>query len=135
MLINDWISDVCSSDLLLGGHPALDFINTVDWRDRADAEDCLVSYAALLAWARRVGLLDAAEAKALALAADAEPEAAETALSAAVDLRETLYRLFGRKGAKPADLERLNHWLAEMPETARLGIGRASCRERVCPYV
>lgn len=105
---------------LLGGHPALDFINTVDWRDRADAEDCLVSYAALLAWAKRVGLLEPAEAKALAQAADAEPAAADAALAAAVALRETLYRLFGRKGAKPADLERLNHWLAEMPATARL---------------
>ncbi|MFC3676694.1 CGNR zinc finger domain-containing protein [Ferrovibrio xuzhouensis] len=106
---------------LLGGHPALDFINTVDWRDRADAEDCLVSYAALLAWAKRVGLLDAAEAKALAQAADAEPEAADAALSAAVDLRETLHRLLTHAG-KPAaaDLERLNHWLAEMPATARL---------------
>jgi predicted RNA-binding Zn ribbon-like protein len=105
---------------LLGGHPALDFINTVDWRDRADAEDCLVSYAALLAWARRVGLLDAAEAKVLARAAATEPAAAAAALAAAIGLRETLYRLLGRRGARPADLERLNHWLAEAPATARL---------------
>lgn len=111
---------------LLGGHPALDFINTVDWRGRgADAEDCLDSYAALLAWAKRVALLEPAEAKALAQAAAAEPDAAAAALAAAVSLRETLYRLVMAAGTgagkKPAaDLERLNHWLAEAPATARL---------------
>lgn len=109
----------------LGGHPALDFINTLDWRGRADAaEECLVSYQALLVWASRGGLLEPREAKALDGAAAAEPEAAAEALAETVALREALHRLVAAAtaGGQPAtaDLERLNHWLAATPATARL---------------
>ena len=43
---------------LLGGHPALDFVNTVDaWRDRW-GPDFLATYDDLVVWAERVGLID-----------------------------------------------------------------------------
>ena len=68
---------------LHGGHPALDFVNTLDWRDRAPedggAEECIVSFQALLAWVQRAGLVTAAEATALAAAAERNPKAASAA--------------------------------------------------------
>lgn len=113
---------------LLGGHPALDFVNTLDWRDRAPedggAEECIVSFQALLAWVQRAGLVTAAEATALAIAAERDPRAASAAAREAVVLREAIHDLViaARSGRQPppAQLERVNHWLARAPATARL---------------
>lgn len=113
---------------LLGGHPILDFVNTLDWRDR-DAEaggpvETLVSYEALLAWAQRLALLEAGEARLLAKEAQANPAAANAVLQDALALREALHRLIiaaeARQRPASADLDRLNHWLAAVPTTLRL---------------
>ena len=92
---------------LLGGHLALDFTNTVDWRLLAEPEEHLVDYAALLDWAGHVGLLDPA---------------------APSELREAAYRLFRAEAcgtAPPADdLAVLNRALLRFPrrgELVRLG--------------
>jgi predicted RNA-binding Zn ribbon-like protein len=43
---------------LIGGHPALDLVNTLDWRFRdGDAEELLESYADVLRFAEQSGLL------------------------------------------------------------------------------
>src|SRR6266511_642734 len=58
---------------LVGGHPALDLVNTLARGPASAGEvphDYLVDAAALLAWSRRAGLLDGAEAKAVAAALD-----------------------------------------------------------------
>ncbi len=57
----------------VGGHVALDLVNTVSWRlDDARATERLPDGAALARWARWVGVLDGARAEAFAreLAAD-----------------------------------------------------------------
>jgi predicted RNA-binding Zn ribbon-like protein len=109
---------------LHGGHPALDFVNTLDWRDRPAAEggpeDMLVSYRALLAAWRRLDIIGAATQAELERAALLQPAKATAVLAEALALREALYRLAqaARQGrtARPADLEVLNRCLLRYPE-------------------
>lgn len=109
---------------LHGGHPALDFVNTLDWRDRPAAEggpeDMLVSYAALLAWCRRCGIIGAATLSELERDAAASPKQADAVLNEAVGLREALYRIAQAarlgKTARSADLDALNRVLLRYPE-------------------
>src|SRR5215813_7983115 len=71
---------------IVGGNVALDLINTVAPRPAiAEATDWLDSPAALLRWARRVGLVTDAEAEAVSSAWAAEPAAAVQAWHSAVD--------------------------------------------------
>lgn len=109
---------------LLGGHPALDFVNTLDWRDRpADeggANETLLSYAALLAWCRRLGIIGSSTLAALEDLAESAPAKAEAVLAEAVALREALHRLAQSarqgKGARSNDLDVLNRCLLRYPE-------------------
>jgi predicted RNA-binding Zn ribbon-like protein len=50
---------------LIGGHPALDFLNTVKYRGKADPEDRLESIADIIEWAQIAGLLTVDEVKRL----------------------------------------------------------------------
>lgn len=78
---------------LVGGHPALDLVNTVSPRAGAGAErhDHLREPGDVLVWARRAELLDAAEAAAVEAAWTAAPAAADGALRTVLDTREALY--------------------------------------------
>ena len=78
---------------LVAGHPALDFVNTLDNRfsDRGPTE-LLGRYADLLSFARQADLLDAPQIK--ALAERRESAAATKALRSAHELREALAELF-----------------------------------------
>lgn|SRR5690606_20702852 len=104
---------------LLGGHPVLDFVNTLDWRARATSAggpvECLVSYEALLVWGERAGLLTAAERSQLETFGRAQPGRAAVALSDALVLREAIYRLLitasAGRPARPEDLQMVNRWL------------------------
>jgi predicted RNA-binding Zn ribbon-like protein len=78
----------------IGGHVALDFVNTVDWRGRPAPEDYLVDYPALLEWAGHAGLVDASEAARLRRRASDEPARAAAVLRGAIVLREGAHRLF-----------------------------------------
>src|SRR5476651_1550149 len=78
----------------IGGHAALDFVNTVDWRGRPAPEEYLVSYPALLEWAGHAGFVDASEAVQLRRRAIDEPARAAAILRAALVLREGAHRLF-----------------------------------------
>lgn len=76
----------------IGGHVALDLINTVEWRlsDERREED-LREYADAVRWARQLELISGDDAESLSNpAAQASPEAEEE-LSRIVSLRETLY--------------------------------------------
>jgi predicted RNA-binding Zn ribbon-like protein len=109
---------------LLGGHPALDFVNTLDWRARAKAdggpEEMLVSYAALLACIRRLGLIGTGTLAELERQARRRPKEAETVLAEALALREALHGLAQAmrlgKAARAADLAVLNRVLLRYPE-------------------
>ena len=98
---------------LHGGHIALDFVNTVDWRDRADAHEVLTDYPVLLRWARRVGIIsDDREFEALLEESERHPRKARDALRRAIDLREALYRIAAAIAAEAtpssADLATVN---------------------------
>lgn len=126
---------------IVGGHPALDMINTVTPRPAGtDHAEALRDPADLLIWARRAGVVDAAEADAVAATWRASPSAGTQALHATVDLREAAYAaVAGRLGVidlpDPGPvLERITlRWSAaaarsqllpaEDPVVARLAIG------------
>lgn len=113
---------------LLGGHPVLDFINTLDWRDReaqaGGPVELLVSYDALLAWTRRLNLVGAEEAEALAAEAIRDAAAANAVLEQAKVLREAVFRLLAaaKTGQDPADddLTCVNSLLAAAPATLQV---------------
>jgi len=64
----------------IGGHAALDFVNTVDWRGRPTPQEYLVGYAALVEWAGHAGLVDAPDAVQLRRRAVDEPVRAAAVL-------------------------------------------------------
>jgi predicted RNA-binding Zn ribbon-like protein len=79
---------------LVGGHPVLDLVNTVEPRAAvADRMERLTEPVDLLAWAVRAGVIDRAEADAVRAAWDASPVSATQALAAAIELREAAYTL------------------------------------------
>src|SRR5437667_12839871 len=75
---------------LRGGHPALDFVNTVETR-ASDPIELLRSYRDLLTWAARVELVDADTAAFLGRAAGGSD--ARDVLARAIDLREAAYEV------------------------------------------
>src|SRR3546814_17159380 len=105
MRISDWSSDVCSSDLLLGADLSAPLM------DRHAIERRL----ALVQWFHDDSNLRGNM---------------RGALKALPDIGRALGRVAIGRGS-PRDLGQLRAGLNE----ARLQIGRASCRERVCQYV
>jgi predicted RNA-binding Zn ribbon-like protein len=104
---------------LLGGHPALDFTNTVDWRGRAEPYEFLTDYDMVLRWAGRIGLLGTAEEAALLRRAAATPDEHAQLLETVLSLREAFYRLLVAQtrgiSARPEDLATLNDALDRFP--------------------
>ena len=99
----------------VGGHPAVDFINTVHSRFADDGREYLKSYPDLVDWNLDAGFLSRRQSAHFKQAADARPREAEKMLDAALELRESLYRLFLAvvRGKTPAgwDLAELNKLL------------------------
>ena len=79
---------------LSGGHPALDFVNTLDERPTPAPRELLPDYAALLGWCAQSGQLPAAEVRRLRAEAARRPAAGLAAVRRARALRETLFALF-----------------------------------------
>ncbi|HLL63124.1 MAG TPA: CGNR zinc finger domain-containing protein [Propionibacteriaceae bacterium] len=85
----------------IGGHVALDLLNTVEWRlDAAQRTDDFTGYAHVLAWAEQAGLITGPERMALGRLARSAERPAEQELAAFRALRETAYAaLVERDGA------------------------------------
>jgi predicted RNA-binding Zn ribbon-like protein len=103
---------------LVGGHPALDLVNTVE-RGGGERRDHLTDPPALLRWAARAGLVDDGEARAVADRWDRDPAAGLAALAAVREVREALHlALLEAIGIEPPDpgaLERLRErWVAAL---------------------
>ena len=79
---------------LLGGRLCLDFVNTVDWRGRAEPQEFLNSYKDLILWAQHVGILSRQEAKVLTQKSEKKTNEARALVEKAKRLREALYRIF-----------------------------------------
>ncbi len=106
----------------------LDFVNTAEWHASEHPIERLGTYESLVAWGRRVDLLDAAAAGALLREAKRRPAAAAVALRRAVALREIIYRILvatleGRPVVE-SDLARLNRALASSLPHLRVQAGR-----------
>jgi predicted RNA-binding Zn ribbon-like protein len=72
---------------LVGGHPAVDFVNTLGGlKDRPD-DEYLHAYGDLLVWSERTGLIGPELAGTLARTAERRPQPAAAALEAALQLR------------------------------------------------
>ncbi|WP_152536273.1 CGNR zinc finger domain-containing protein [Mesorhizobium loti] len=79
---------------LVGGSPALDFVNTVEMRSDRWGPDLLRTYEDLIEWAVRIELITGEIGANLAKAAVSKQSAAENALVAAQDPREAIYSVF-----------------------------------------
>lgn len=79
---------------LVGGHVALDLVNTVSWRlDENRRRDNLQDYGALIGWCQHVGLLDAATAHQLLAAAPGQRRPAQQTVQDVRVLREHSHTL------------------------------------------
>jgi predicted RNA-binding Zn ribbon-like protein len=115
---------------LVGGHVALDLVNTVTPRLPGSTEhvDYIGTPQDLLAWARRVRLVTETEVESIRETWTAFPATAAQALHAVVDIREATYGVLmaarGRTDVATADaadeLERLN--LRSAAASARSGL-------------
>lgn len=112
---------------LSGGHPVLDFVNTLDDRFQAEGLERLNEYGDLLRFAQQTRLLDAAQAK--RLAASVAAPAAVHALRSARQLREALAAaLYGKlngRAPSPDELEVLERHFQEAQRHRRLRWYRA----------
>jgi predicted RNA-binding Zn ribbon-like protein len=98
---------------LVGGHPVLDLINTVEPRAAvADRLDRLAEPADLVTWARRAGVIDDDEAAAVNAAWNASAVAGTQALAASIELREAAYTLLAPHAEDDVATEDRNTCLA-----------------------
>jgi predicted RNA-binding Zn ribbon-like protein len=105
--------------LYVGGDPALDLVNTVDWTSRGPEEERLGTYEQLTRWAEGAGVVGAAAGRRLRRVASERPRAAAAAVEYAHQTRGTLRDLFGAiaRGEPPgAALARFNRLLADAAE-------------------
>src|ERR1700691_2324615 len=98
---------------LVAGHPALDFVNTLDWRFRQRGpEELLETYEALLGFMEESDLLTPKKARQLQRATGGS--AGRHALEQCLELREAIAQVFYAKldGESPlaASLETLEHY-------------------------
>lgn len=129
---------------LVGGDVSLDFVNTAggrisnpqkkNGRDYYDAfySDKLKSYEDLIAWSLKAELIDEKEAKKLLRMSQDSSKAAEEVLKRAVNIRESLYRLFKSSienwQPEPEDLEKLNLELTEARKHQKLSSAKNGFR-------
>jgi len=103
----------------------LEFANTMAWHASENPQERLLSYGDLVGWGEGAGLLSRHEARELRKEALARPAEAARALERAIELRETVYRVFVAMigGVSPAgsDLSGLNEALGGPLRGAGIG--------------
>jgi predicted RNA-binding Zn ribbon-like protein len=99
------------------------FVNTLSSRGAAAPKEGLVSYAALVEWARGAGIVSSGAAAELRREAEAHPREAERVVGGARDLRETLHALFSAVAQDKAPAASILAALA-----GHLGAGYAQAR-------
>lgn len=123
---------------LIGGHPAVDFVNTVGGlRGGADDEN-LFGYPDLLTWVARAGLLDADAIEALRLRAADEPRRAARAFDRALRFRARLDAVLrahlDSRGARPGDLDDLPGDLDELRRAYLDALAHAHLQPQTAGY-
>lgn len=116
-----------SAPALLPAHRddlCLEFANSRFWRGTAEPTETLGKPEALAQWCAGNGAQQPETVQRIVALWRQEPALGERALREAIELREALYRLFGdvAGGNAPAaaDLDRLNHALAQAPPRTEL---------------
>jgi len=112
---------------MVGGRLCLDFVNTTGDRQSDEPRERIHTYEDLLVWARRAGLLSAAEARALGRKADDDREAASAGLERALRVRATLFSVFRPlTEGEPVDASahsELNRLLSDAADRRELRVG------------
>ncbi len=102
----------------------LDFANTAEWHARSDPLEKLNSYADLVNWSWKAGLLTEEAALGLLEAAERRPQDTHRALERVIELREALYHIFSHRAAgtriPDEDLALFNAALGEALHRVRL---------------
>jgi predicted RNA-binding Zn ribbon-like protein len=100
----------------VGGDPALDLVNTVDWTATGTRAERLADYGRLVEWAEGAGVVGRAAAARLRREARRRPRAAADALAAAQSARKILQRTLAGRAAgtslRGRDLAAFNRLLA-----------------------
>jgi predicted RNA-binding Zn ribbon-like protein len=107
----------------IGGNPALDLINTVDWTSLGPREERLGNFRRLSDWAKDAGLVPPRHATRLRRIAETRPQDAESTYRRAVRTREVLRRLFRSVATGNPDSEALrefNHRLGQALEQMKI---------------
>jgi predicted RNA-binding Zn ribbon-like protein len=118
----------------IGGDPAIDLVNTVDWTSRGPEQDRLTGYERLTRWAEGAGILSARAGGTLRSRAIAKPREAAAAYRDALRVRAVLSRLFRAMAAgEPARaaLDDFNRLLRQALE--RMRVMPASAKHRAGP--
>jgi predicted RNA-binding Zn ribbon-like protein len=112
------------------GRLCIDFVNTAGGT-RAKPKEHLNSYPDLVAWGRQADVLSDQDAQRLARAARRRPDEAAQTLADAVQLRETMFRIFTAatdcKRLHPEDMQVLNAALAHALAQVRLDTTAEGC--------
>lgn len=87
----------------VGGHPAVDLVNTLDWTSRGPERDRLTSYDRLVEWATGAGVVSREAGEALRAVARRSPRSRDAALATALRLRAVLRRVLGAVASKRED--------------------------------
>ncbi|MEV6350204.1 CGNR zinc finger domain-containing protein [Actinoplanes sp. NPDC051851] len=112
---------------LVGGHAALDLVNTVTPRVAVRGEtprDHLAVPEDLLVWSRRAGLTLSGEEAAIRAAWHADPGAAPAALEAVREIREALHDALTGAGRSGVALDRLHLRWSAATARARLALDK-----------
>jgi predicted RNA-binding Zn ribbon-like protein len=120
---------------IVGGHPALDLVNTVTPRLRGGAaeHDYLTSPADLLAWSRRIDLVDDRDLGAVEGIWRMAPELAEKALRATLEIREATYDVLAPRAAGVVTGPGLERSLGAAFELLMLRWSAAAARSMLVP--
>ena len=110
----------------VGGDPAVDLVNTVDWTSRGPENDRLTDFGRVIEWAVGAGVLSAKAASSYRARARMRVRDAEAAYRNVVKVRGVLQRLFhaAARGYPPgAALNDFNRWLGRALEGMRVAPG------------
>ena len=108
----DKITSEAATHKLIAGQLCLDFANTLNGHGSVTPHEYLIGYPDLVVWSRRAGLLTDAETERLLRLAGKDSRKAISVYQRAIELRETIFRVFSAlalsRSPKTADIAALN---------------------------
>src|SRR5215207_3022505 len=118
--------------LLVGGHPAIDFVNTLGGRPGTPDDEYLHGYTDLLVWCRRTGLVEDTQAQRLTAAVADNPNEADATLRAVLQLRAAvdavLRARLAQRPPRAEDLDTVRRSYASAVHQAQLQLDDVGCR-------